>query len=89
MMGVIAPLFLILKLKKKELLQSLKKRLCCGIKDCGILERRVFDYYMVKVWLKVCIIALWILIYVNIVYIGSRIGYDPPLVQQGKKEFYI
>jgi hypothetical protein len=47
-MGVIAPLFLILKLKKKELLQSLEKRLCCGIKDWGISERRVFDYYTIK-----------------------------------------
>jgi hypothetical protein len=73
-MGVIAPLFLILELKKKELLQSLDKRLCCGIKDWGISERRVFDYYTVKVWLKVCLTALWILIYVNIVYMGSRIG---------------
>jgi hypothetical protein len=43
-MGVIAPLFLILELKKNELLQSLEKSLCCGIKDWGILERRVFDY---------------------------------------------
>ena len=72
-MGVIAPLFLILELKKKELLQSLEKRLCCGIKDWGISERRVFDYYTVKVWLKVCLTALWILIFVNIVYMGSKI----------------
>jgi hypothetical protein len=48
-MGVIAPLFLILELKKKELLQSLEKRLCCGIKDWGISEIRVFNYYTVKV----------------------------------------
>jgi hypothetical protein len=40
----------------------------------GHIERRVFDYYMVKVWLKVCLTALWILIYVNIVYMGSIIG---------------
>jgi hypothetical protein len=51
-MGVIVPLFLILELKKKELLQSLEKRLCCGIKYWGISERRIFEYYMVKVWLK-------------------------------------
>jgi hypothetical protein len=57
-MGLIVPLFLILDLKKKELLQSLEKRLCCGIKDWGISERRVFDYYMVKVWLKVCLTTL-------------------------------
>jgi hypothetical protein len=28
----------------------------------GHIKRRVFDYYMVKVWLKVCLIALWIFI---------------------------
>jgi hypothetical protein len=48
--------------------------LCCGIKDWGISERRVFDYYTVKVWLKVCLTALWILISMNIVYMGSKIG---------------
>jgi hypothetical protein len=47
-MGVIAPLFLILKQKKKKLLQSLEKRLCCGIKDWGILERRVHGKGMVE-----------------------------------------
>jgi hypothetical protein len=61
-------------IKKKELLQSLEKRLCCGVKDWGISERRVFDYYMVKVWLKVYLNALWILISVNIVYMGRKIG---------------
>jgi hypothetical protein len=73
-MGVIVPLFLILDKKKKNLLQSLEKRLCYGIKDWGISKRRVFDYYMVKIWLKVCLTSLWILIYVYIVYMGSRIG---------------
>jgi hypothetical protein len=73
-MGVIVPLFLILELKKKELLQYLEKSLYCGIKDWGILERIAFDYYMVKVWLKVCLTALWILISVKIVYTGSKIG---------------
>jgi hypothetical protein len=73
-MGVIVPLFLILELKKKEILQSLEKRLCRDIKDWGIFERRVFDYYTVKVWLKVCLIVLRILIFVNIVYMGSKIG---------------
>jgi hypothetical protein len=72
-MGVIVPLFLILEHKKKKILQSLDKRLCCGIKDWGILERRVFNYYTVKVWLKVCLTALWILIYVNLVYMGSKV----------------
>jgi hypothetical protein len=80
-MGVISPLFLILDFKKKKLLQSLDKRLCCGIKYWGISERRVFDYYMVKVWLKVCLTSLWILISVNIVYMGRKIRKDSPLVQ--------
>jgi len=57
-MDVIVPLFIILDLKKKELLQSLKKRLFYGITYWGISERRVFDYYMVKVWLKVCLTTL-------------------------------
>ena len=73
MMGVIVPLFLILDLNKKELLQSLEKRLCYGIKYWGISKKRVFEYYMVKVWLKVCLNDLLILIYVNIVYMGSNI----------------
>jgi hypothetical protein len=51
-MGVIVPLFLILESKKKKLLQSLEKRLYCGIKDWGISKRRDFNYYTVKVWLK-------------------------------------
>ena len=58
MMGVIAPLFLILELNKKELLKSMEKRLCYGIKDWGISERRVFDCYMAKVWLNVCLTSL-------------------------------
>jgi hypothetical protein len=44
--------------EEKKILQFLKKRLCCGIKYRGISERRVFDYYMVKVWLKVFLTTL-------------------------------
>jgi hypothetical protein len=51
-MGVIVPLFLTLELKKRNLLQSLEKRLCCGIKDWSISEKRDFDYYRVKVLLE-------------------------------------
>jgi hypothetical protein len=36
-------------------LLSLEKRQCYGIKDWDILERRAFEHYMVKVWLKVCL----------------------------------
>jgi hypothetical protein len=74
LMGVIVPFFLILELNKKEPLQSLEKRLCCGIKYWGISEKRVFNYYMVKVRLKVFLIALWIFISMNIVYMGRKIG---------------
>jgi hypothetical protein len=49
------PLSLILEQQKKNIVQSLEKRLCCGIKDWGMSERRAFDYYTVKVWLKVCL----------------------------------
>jgi hypothetical protein len=73
-MGVIVLLFLILELKKKELLQSLEKMLCCGVKYMGISERSVFEYYMVKLWLKVCLTYLYILISMNIFYMGRRIG---------------
>jgi hypothetical protein len=34
-----------------------RERQCYGIKDWDILERRAFEHYMVKVWLKVCLIA--------------------------------
>jgi hypothetical protein len=54
-MGVIVILFLILELKKKNLLDYMEKMICCGIKESNILERRDFNYYMVNVWLKVCI----------------------------------
>jgi hypothetical protein len=52
MMGTTVLLFLILEPKKKKLLQYMEKRLCYDIKG-DILERRAFEYYMVKVWLKV------------------------------------
>jgi hypothetical protein len=54
-MGVIVILFLILELKNKNLLDYMEKMICCGIKESNILERRDFNYYMVNVWLKVCI----------------------------------
>jgi hypothetical protein len=52
---------------------SLERRPCFGIKDWGILEKRAFEHYMVKVWLKVCLIALSILIFVNIAYMVNKI----------------
>ena len=38
------------------------------------MERRVFEYYTVKVWFKVCLTTLYIFIFVKIVYMGSKIG---------------
>jgi hypothetical protein len=68
------PLFLRLDLKRENLIQSLEKRQCCDSKDRGISERRAFEYYTIRVWLKVCPIYLWILISMNIAYMVSRIG---------------
>jgi hypothetical protein len=84
-MGITIPLFLILDLKKKELLKSLEKRLCCGIKDWGISERRVFDYYTVKVWLKVCLTALWILI--SMTLWEEESGKIPFWCNEGRRNF--
>jgi hypothetical protein len=73
-MGVKIRFFMRVEMKKSKPLWSLEKRQCCGIKYWDILERRDFDHYMVKVWLKVCLIANWILIFVNITYMVNRIG---------------
>ena len=56
LMGVTTLLFPRVKMKKVKSLISLEEILCCGIKDHDILERRVFNPYKVKVWLKVCLI---------------------------------
>ena len=60
-------------MKKIMFLKSLEEILCCGIKYWDILERRVFNHYKVKVWLKVCLIVIQIVIFVDIVYMESRI----------------
>jgi hypothetical protein len=57
MMGVTILLFLRIAMKKTGPLLSLERRPCYGIKDWDILERRAFEHYMVKVWLKVCLIT--------------------------------
>jgi hypothetical protein len=62
LMGVTVLLSLSRQIKKTRQISSLKRRPCCGIKDWDILEKRAFEHYKVKVWLKVCLIALWILI---------------------------
>ena len=55
--GVIALLFLRVKVKKTKPLLSPEKILCYGIKYWEIVERRSFKHYKVKVRLKVCLIA--------------------------------
>jgi hypothetical protein len=56
--GATILLFLRLDLNKEKLLQPLEKRLCCGIEDYDISERRAFEYYTIRVWLKVFPISL-------------------------------
>jgi hypothetical protein len=73
LMGVIVLLSLSRQLKKTRPILSLERRPCCGIKDWDILEKRAFEHHTVKVWLKVCLIALWILISVNIAYMVNII----------------
>jgi hypothetical protein len=73
LMGVTVLLSLSREMKETRPILSQKRRPCCGIKDWGILEKRAFEHYTVKVWLKVCLIALWILISVNIAYMVNRI----------------
>ena len=62
LMGVTTLLFSRVKIKKVKSLMSLEEILCGGIKYWDILERRVFNHYKVKVWLKVCLIVIQILI---------------------------
>jgi hypothetical protein len=73
LIGVTLLLSLSRQIKKTRPILSIERRPYCGIKDIDILEKRAFKHYMVKVWLKVCLIALWILISVNIAYMENRI----------------
>ena len=73
LMGVTTLLFSRVKMKKVKSLTSLEEILCCSIKDWEILERRVFNHYKVKIWLKVRLIVIQILISMNIVYMASKI----------------
>jgi hypothetical protein len=61
------------KIKKKRSISSLERIPCYHIKDWDILEKRAFRHYMVKVWLKVCLIVPWILVSVNIAYMVNII----------------
>jgi hypothetical protein len=73
LMGVTVLLSLSRQIKKTRLISSLKRRPCCGIKDWDILEKRAFEHYTIKVWLKASLIALWIFISVNISYMVNII----------------
>ena len=84
LMGVTTLLFLRVKMNKVKSLTSLEEILCCGIKEWDILEKWVFNHHKVNVWLKVCLIVIQVLIYVNIVYMARKIESNFHLVLQGK-----
>jgi hypothetical protein len=73
LMGVTILLSMSRQIKKTRPILSLERRPCCGIKDWGILEKRAFEHYTIKVSLKVCLIALWILISMNIAHMENKI----------------
>ena len=55
--------------------------------DWDILERRVFDYYTVKVWLKVCLNDLWILISVTLCIWEAKSGKISLWCIEGRRNF--
>jgi hypothetical protein len=85
-MGVIVLLFLKEKMNKSKPLLTLEIIQCFGIKDWDTSERRVFNYYKVKVWLKVCLDVHRILISMNIVYMVSIISEFPFCLYEGKRD---
>ena len=74
-------------MKKIMFLKSLEEKLCCGTKGWDILERRVFNHYKVKVWLKVCQNVILISISVSI-DMENIIVLNSLLELQGQKEFW-
>ena len=75
-------------MKKIMFLKSLEEKLCCGTKGRDILERRVFNHYKVKVWLKVFQNVILISIFVSIAYMENRIVLNSLLELQGKNKFW-
>ena len=73
-------------MNKVKSLTSLVEIPCCGIKDWNILERRVFNHYKVKVWLKVCLTVIQIFISANIVYTARKIKLNSLMVLQGTRD---
>ena len=75
-------------MKKIMFLKSLEEKLCCGTNGWDILERRVFNHYKLKVWLKVCQNVILISISVSIFYIKNKIELNSLLALQGKNKFW-
>ena len=75
-------------IKKIMFLKSLEEKLCYGTKGWDILERRVFNHYKVKVWLKVCKNVILISISVSIAYMENIIVLNSLLELQGQKKFW-
>jgi hypothetical protein len=73
-MGVTFLSSLSYEIKNKGSIPSLETIPCCGIKDRDIMEKRSFEHYTLKLWLKLCLISPWILISLNITYMVNRIG---------------
>ena len=87
-MSVTTLLFSRAEMKKIMSPKSLEEKLCCGIKGWDILERRVFNHYKVKVWLKVCQNVILISIFVNIAYMENIIVLNSLLELQGQNKFW-
>jgi hypothetical protein len=73
LVGVTIFLSLSREINKTRSILSLERIPFYGIKEWDILEKRAFKHYTVKVWLKVCLISPWILIYMKIAYMVNRI----------------
>ena len=89
LMNVITLLFPIAKMKKIMSLKSLEEKLCYGTKGWDIMERRVFNHYKVKVWLKVFQNVILISISVRVSYMENIIMLNSLLELQGKRKFGI
>jgi hypothetical protein len=73
LMGVTVMLSLSREINKTISILSLERIPCYGIRDWDILEKRAFEHYTIKVWLKVCLIASWIMFFFNIAYMVNII----------------
>ena len=86
LMSVTILMFPRVKMKKIESLLSLEKNIMMWHQRLGrIGDERGLQALQGKIWLKVCLIAHWILIFVNIVYMVSKIEWDFFVVLQRQK----